>query len=211
VKIGVGAGENGRAAQTGQRRPQSQPGTVQSDEESDASLEEGKAEPGDGRYADNNEENGQYEDRHRDTDADDDGDRHRDRDSDDDESDLDYSNDPALQNSLAIAKMRSTKNAASAAGRSGKDSNSTNSEPSDEVLVRRSVDLLSAHKISIAEMVEVMKDEMELVQNMEDTEVRDSEVYIDRLEAILAAKSEAIESLLKRLNRFRRYRAGVSP
>lgn len=52
---------------------------------------------------------------------------------------------------------------------------------------------------------------MELVQNMEDSEMRDSEVYIDRLEAILAAKCEAISSLSKRLARFHRFRAGVSP
>lgn len=59
-------------------------------------------------------------------------------------------------------------------------------------LINRSVDLLTAHRSSIAEMVEVMKDEMELVQCMENTEDRDVEVYINRLDHILDLKMEGI-------------------
>jgi len=72
-------------------------------------------------------------------------------------------------------------------------------------LIQRTVDLLSAHRLSIAEMVEVMKDEMELVQNMENAEDRDAEVYIDRLERILDVKAEAISTLMTELDSFKRF------
>ena len=62
-------------------------------------------------------------------------------------------------------------------------------------LINRSVELLTAHRSSIAEMVEVMKDEMELVQCMENTEDRDVEVYINRLDNILDLKMEGNHSL----------------
>ncbi len=61
-------------------------------------------------------------------------------------------------------------------------------------LINRSVELLTAHRSSIAEMVEVMKDEMELVQCMENTEDRDVEVYINRLDNILDLKMEGNHS-----------------
>jgi hypothetical protein len=81
-------------------------------------------------------------------------------------------------------------------------------------LIQRTVDLLSAHRLSIAEMVEVMKDEMELVQNMENAEDRDAEVYIDRLERILDVKAEAISTLMTELDNFKRFAsddAGTKP
>lgn len=73
-------------------------------------------------------------------------------------------------------------------------------------LLERTVGLLSAHKTAIAEMVEVMKDEMELVQEMENVDDRNSELYIDKLERILDVKSEAIYLLRNELNSFQQYR-----
>lgn len=73
-------------------------------------------------------------------------------------------------------------------------------------LLERTIGLLSAHKTAIAEMVDVMKDEMELVQEMENIEDRNSEVYIDKLERILDVKSEAIFLLRNELNSFQQYR-----
>eukprot|EP01031_Cornospumella_fuschlensis_P033740 gene33740-40820_t len=74
-------------------------------------------------------------------------------------------------------------------------------------LIQRTLSLLAAHKLSIAEMVEVMKDEMELVQEMEAVEERDSEGYLDHLERILDVKSLAIGTLRKELDSFQRFRA----
>jgi hypothetical protein len=48
---------------------------------------------------------------------------------------------------------------------------------------------------------------MELVQEMENVDDRDSELYIDKLDRILRAKSEAIGGLRSELGRFQRYRA----
>lgn len=79
-------------------------------------------------------------------------------------------------------------------------------DSSKKELILRTVDLLSAHKQSIAAMVEVMKDEMELVQNMESTEDRDSEIYMCSLENILTAKNDAISVLRAKLKRFKQYR-----
>lgn len=74
-------------------------------------------------------------------------------------------------------------------------------------LIQRTLSLLAAHKLSIAEMVEVMKDEMELVQEMEAVEERDSDGYLDHLERILDVKSLAIGTLRKELDSFQRFRA----
>lgn len=53
-----------------------------------------------------------------------------------------------------------------------------------------------------------MKDEMELVQNMESTDERDPEEYINRLESILDAKSDAVASLRSKIYSFQDYRNG---
>ena len=66
--------------------------------------------------------------------------------------------------------------------------------------------LLSAHKLSIAEMVEVMKEEMELVQRMESVDERDTDGYLDTLQAILTAKSLAVQSLRGELQAFQQFR-----
>ena len=80
---------------------------------------------------------------------------------------------------------------------------------SNTELIERTVGLLSAHKAAIADMVEVMKDEMELVQDMENVDDRNSELYIDKLERILDVKSEAIYLLRTELNSFQQYRSIV--
>jgi vacuolar-type H+-ATPase subunit I/STV1 len=66
--------------------------------------------------------------------------------------------------------------------------------------------LLSAHKLSIAEMVEVMKQEMELVQRMENVDERDTDEYLETLQAILSAKSIAVTNLRQELHAFREFR-----
>lgn len=43
----------------------------------------------------------------------------------------------------------------------------------------------------------VMKEEMQLVQDMENAEERDSEGYVDKLEQILAVKMQGITALKK--------------
>jgi hypothetical protein len=55
-------------------------------------------------------------------------------------------------------------------------------------------------------MVEVMKDEMELVQNMENMEDRDSESYVSRLDIIMELKSESVRNLRDELKKFQEYR-----
>jgi hypothetical protein len=55
-------------------------------------------------------------------------------------------------------------------------------------------------------MVEVMKDEMELVQEMENVDERDTEIYIDKLERILDVKSVAIHALKDELDSFQHFR-----
>jgi hypothetical protein len=74
-------------------------------------------------------------------------------------------------------------------------------------LIQKSVSLLAAHKLSIAEMVEVMKDEMELVQEMESVDDRDTETYLNKLERILDTKCIAINALRDELDSFQRFRA----
>jgi len=46
------------------------------------------------------------------------------------------------------------------------------------------------------------------VQEMENTEDRDSELYVDRLEHVLGLKWDVIEGLRKELQYFRAFRAG---
>jgi hypothetical protein len=47
-----------------------------------------------------------------------------------------------------------------------------------------------------------MKDEMELVQEMENVDERDTETYVNRLQAILNVKSHALQSLRCELENF---------
>lgn len=54
-----------------------------------------------------------------------------------------------------------------------------------------------------------MKDEMELVQGMENVEERDTATYVDRLEAILDAKKTAISTLKNELKSFQKFRSVV--
>ncbi len=51
-----------------------------------------------------------------------------------------------------------------------------------------------------------MKDEMELVQEMENVDERDTEIYIDKLERILDVKSVAIHALKDELDSFQHFR-----
>jgi len=51
-----------------------------------------------------------------------------------------------------------------------------------------------------------MKDEMELVQEMENVDERDTDVYLDKLERILDVKTDAINALKHELDSFQRYR-----
>ena len=55
-------------------------------------------------------------------------------------------------------------------------------------------------------MMQVMKEEMELVQDMEQTELRDSHQYVSQLETILAAKKESVNALRKELKDFQAFR-----
>ncbi len=51
-----------------------------------------------------------------------------------------------------------------------------------------------------------MKEEMELVQEMENVDERDSELYIEKLEKILDLKYEAIGALRNELDSFMKFR-----
>ena len=51
-----------------------------------------------------------------------------------------------------------------------------------------------------------MKTEMELVQDMENVDDRDSELYIDKLDKLLRTKFDAIGSLRAELEDFQRFR-----
>ena len=51
-----------------------------------------------------------------------------------------------------------------------------------------------------------MKEEMHLVQEMEDADDRDSEGYVDKLEQLLTLKLESISALRHELNGFQTYR-----
>lgn len=48
---------------------------------------------------------------------------------------------------------------------------------------------------------------MELVQDMENVDDRDSEAYLERLEALLVGKAAAIHDLRAELKDFQQYRA----
>jgi len=72
--------------------------------------------------------------------------------------------------------------------------------------IQMTVNLLTTHKTAIAEMVEVMKEEMLLVQEMENAEERDSEGYVDKLDDILSLKLDGIQSLRNELKQFQNYR-----
>jgi hypothetical protein len=51
-----------------------------------------------------------------------------------------------------------------------------------------------------------MKDEMEIVQDMENAEDRDSELYLDRLEELLNKRDDSIDTLRSQLIRFQEFR-----
>lgn len=76
----------------------------------------------------------------------------------------------------------------------------------DAALFYKALDLISAHKLAIAEMVEVMKEEMILVKDMESSDDRDSERYAEMLHGILAVKSDSIRTLQDQLSRFQQFR-----
>eukprot|EP01035_Chromulina_nebulosa_P020819 gene20819-26987_t len=67
--------------------------------------------------------------------------------------------------------------------------------------IQMTVNLLTTHKTAIAEMVEVMKEEMLLVQEMENAEERDSEGYVDKLDDILSLKLDDKEERNTRSNK----------
>jgi hypothetical protein len=93
---------------------------------------------------------------------------------------------------------------------------------SNDAYIQLTVNLMTTHKMAIAEMVEVifknsfgnfplksfqvMKEEMHLVQEMEDADDRDSEGYVDKLEQLLTLKLESISALRHELNGFQTYR-----
>ena len=79
----------------------------------------------------------------------------------------------------------------------------------DEENYARALSLLSAHKKSIADTVEDMKGEMELVQAMEDNVDRDLEHYMSSLETMLVSKGKAVDSLQTEVRRFQAYRKQV--
>eukprot|EP01040_Poterioochromonas_malhamensis_P023910 gene23910-biopygen8907 len=66
--------------------------------------------------------------------------------------------------------------------------------------------LLSAPKLSIPELVEAMKAEMEPAPRMESLDERDTDGYLDTLQAILTAKSLAVQSLRGELQAFQQFR-----
>lgn len=55
-----------------------------------------------------------------------------------------------------------------------------------------------------------MKEEMELVQGMENAEERDAESYLDALEAVLRTKAEAVRALRTEVDSFRRHRQALA-
>lgn len=52
-----------------------------------------------------------------------------------------------------------------------------------------------------------MKEEMELVQEMEQTEERNSEQYAEQLHQLLTAKNESIGALRQELRQFQAFRS----
>lgn len=74
----------------------------------------------------------------------------------------------------------------------------------NSMLVEETVDLLVLHKNIITDMVEIMKGEMELVQNMESIENRDGIHYAASLKDILDFKDRALNTLQKELCNIRR-------
>lgn len=112
----------------------------------------------------------------------------------------------AWEPSSNSSNNKNPKNSEKVRKSSEKDSIDSKKSLSNTDLIQRTVDLLSAHRSSIAEMVEVMKDEMELVQNMENMEDRDSESYVNRLDIIMELKSESVRNLRDELKKFQEYR-----
>ena len=107
----------------------------------------------------------------------------------------------------SISPLRRPSNTTSATAARGKQI--TKEVNDDEENYARALSLLSAHKKSIADTVEDMKMEMELVQAMEDNVDRDLEHYMSSLETMLVSKGKAVDSLQTEVRRFQAYRKQV--
>jgi len=55
-----------------------------------------------------------------------------------------------------------------------------------------------------------MKEEMELVQGMENAEERDAEQYVEALESVLQSKAEAVKALRLEVDSFRLHRSATA-
>ena len=79
-------------------------------------------------------------------------------------------------------------------------------EAEDTETLNRTVSLLSAHKRSIADTVEDMKGEMQLVQGMEDSEDRNVSRYVKELATMLERKETTVKALRKQVAIFFAFR-----
>ena len=79
-------------------------------------------------------------------------------------------------------------------------------EPEDVQTLNLTLSLLSAHKRSIANTVEDMKVEMQLVQSMEDSEDRNVSHYVEELAAMLDRKEASVKSLREQVADFVNFR-----
>lgn len=79
-------------------------------------------------------------------------------------------------------------------------------EAEDTETLNRTVSLLSAHKRSIADTVEDMKGEMQLVQGMEDSEDRNVSRYVKELATMLERKETTVKALRKQVAVFFAFR-----
>ena len=79
-------------------------------------------------------------------------------------------------------------------------------EPEDVQTLNLTLSLLSAHKRSIANTVEDMKVEMQLVQSMEDSEDRNVSHYVEELAAMLNRKEASVKSLREQVADFVNFR-----
>lgn len=75
--------------------------------------------------------------------------------------------------------------------------------------IQMTVNLLTNHKMAIANMVDIMKEEMQLVQDMENSDDRNSEVYVDKLEGILNSKLNDITDLRNQLVTFQKHKNAI--
>ncbi len=65
--------------------------------------------------------------------------------------------------------------------------------------------------VCVCVWLQMMKEEMELVQEMENTDDRDAEMYLDKLETVLDVKSDAIAVLRAQVTHFQSYRRSAAP